>query len=184
MSLAATQESATIFIIFLNLCKDLQSWYRHAPLPPHPNVPDMVPHLCSLLQVRDIMQDRLRINAMMQTTLPSFDYEQQAARQHLRALAVSENLQRNLRQEQGLQLELATTFFSQVCLSDQTPHAFPPKHVPPPVVIRARSAHALQHLALGTLPARIRFWVISPASELISAFKLCLLDALLAGGTQ
>lgn len=29
---------------------------------------------------------------------------------------VSENLQRNLRQEQGLQLELSTTFFSQVCL--------------------------------------------------------------------
>lgn len=27
---------------------------------------------------------------------------------------VSENLQRNLRQEQGLQLELSTTFFSQV----------------------------------------------------------------------
>mmetsp|Transcript_9380 Transcript_9380/g.28197 ORF Transcript_9380/g.28197 Transcript_9380/m.28197 type:complete len:660 (-) Transcript_9380:1506-3485(-) len=66
-----------------------------------------------LHKVRDIMQDRFRINAMMQTTLPSFDYEQQAARQHLRALAVSENLQRNLRQEQGLQLELATTFFSQ-----------------------------------------------------------------------
>lgn len=59
------------------------------------------------------MQDRFRINAMMQTTLPTFDHEQQAARQHLRALAVSESLQRNLRQEQGLQLELATTFFSQ-----------------------------------------------------------------------
>lgn len=60
------------------------------------------------------MQDRFRINAVMQTTLPSFDHEQQAARQHLRAMAVSESLQRNLRQEQGLQLELATTFFSQV----------------------------------------------------------------------
>jgi hypothetical protein len=66
-----------------------------------------------LHKVRDIMQDRYRINDMMQSTLPSYDFELQAARQHLRALQVSENLQRNLRQEQGLQLELSTTFFSQ-----------------------------------------------------------------------
>ncbi len=94
-----------------------------------PDVSEMVSHPCSLLQVRDIMQDRLRINAMMQTTLPSFHYEQQAARQHLRALAVSENLQRNLRQEQGLQLELATTFFSQVCSSEGHPmHPLPNRY--------------------------------------------------------
>ena len=39
-----------------------------------------------LHKVRDIMQDRYRINDMMQSTLPSYDFELQAARQHLRAL--------------------------------------------------------------------------------------------------
>lgn len=41
-----------------------------------------------LHKVRDIMQDRYRINDMMQSTLPSYDFELQAARQHLRALQV------------------------------------------------------------------------------------------------
>jgi hypothetical protein len=43
-----------------------------------------------LHKVRDIMQDRYRINDMMQSTLPSYDFELQAARQHLRALQVRE----------------------------------------------------------------------------------------------
>lgn len=41
-----------------------------------------------LHKVRDILQDRYRINDMMQSTLPSYDFELQAARQHLRALQV------------------------------------------------------------------------------------------------
>ena len=35
-------------------------------------------------KVRDIMQDRFRINTMMQTTLPAHEFELQAVRQHIR----------------------------------------------------------------------------------------------------
>jgi len=52
-----------------------------------------------------------------QSSLPQLDYSPLAAREHLTALELSDQLQRNLRQEQGLQLELSTTFFSQVLLA-------------------------------------------------------------------
>lgn len=141
----------------------------------------MVSHPSSLLQVRDIMQDRLRINAMMQTTLPSFHYEQQAARQHLRALAVSENLQRNLRQEQGLQLELATTFFSQVCSSEIHPmHSIPNRYTavcPQHGLMQSSiwpSLHSLPVVGIETSARRLSSCVVSGLDYW----------TLLAGGTQ
>jgi hypothetical protein len=70
-----------------------------------------------------------------QSSLPKLDYSPLAAREHLTALELSDQLQRNLRQEQGLQLELSTTFFSQaqhlVCDPDQTPHPETQPHLNP-----------------------------------------------------
>ena len=78
-----------------------------------------VQHVSQCLRVVDAARQRhpeLQRRHMLdvQSSLPKLDYSPLAAREHLTALELSDQLQRNLRQEQGLQLELSTTFFSQV----------------------------------------------------------------------